>query len=107
VIDIDSDVDQSGLDRLRTHLNLKKYGRLTDDWDQQFGYRSSEQASGQRIKIGLYRNDDGSWEVHVSSSAPDISSSELALLRAELIEGITAAGYEASVRANPTYDTPE
>jgi hypothetical protein len=32
VIDIDGNVDQSGLERLRTHLDLKSHGRLTDDW---------------------------------------------------------------------------
>ena len=37
VIDIEGDVDQAGLERLRTHLNLTKQGRLSDDWDEEFG----------------------------------------------------------------------
>lgn len=53
VIDIPSEVDQQGLERLRTHLGLRKQGRLSDDWDQEFGYRLSESASGHRIKVGL------------------------------------------------------
>jgi hypothetical protein len=105
VIDIHGDVDQSGLDRLRAHLNLKKQGRLTDDWDQEFGYRIIQSGGGQRINIGLFRQFDGSWVVDASTSAPTISSDELALLRAELIEGIRAAGFGATVRAKPTYGT--
>jgi hypothetical protein len=104
VVDIDGDVDQSGLERLRTHLNLKKQGRLTDDWDEEFGYRIIEDASGQRINIGLFRNFDGSWKISVlATSQPDPSNDELAPLRAELVEGVTAAGFQATVRATPTF----
>jgi hypothetical protein len=103
VVDIDGHVDQSGLERLRTHLNLKKQGRLTDDWDEEFGYRIIEKASGQRINVGLFRESDGSWLVDASASGSDVSSEEIALLRAELVQGIAAAGYQATVRAKPTY----
>jgi hypothetical protein len=86
-IDIHGDVDQTGLNRLRTHLDLKKQGRLTDDWDQQFGYRKIERPGGQYTKIVLYRDFDGSWEVQVidtekpipmqtNSQSCDASSSE-------------------------------
>lgn len=103
VTDIDGDVDQSGLESLRAHLNLKKQGRLTDDWDQEFGYRIIEAASGQRTKIGLFRESDGSWLVDASTSGSDVSNDEIALLRAELVQGIAAAGYQATVREKPTY----
>ena len=103
VIDIDGVVDQTGLERLRTHLDLKKFGRLTDDWDQQFGYRKIERADGQYTKIVLYREFDGSWLVDASDSGSDVSTEEIALLRAELVRGIAAAGYQATVRAKPTY----
>jgi hypothetical protein len=104
VVDIDGDVDQPGLERLRTHLNLKGRGRLTDDWDQEFGYRTIEAADGQRTDIGLWREFDESWNVSVlANSQPDPGSDELASLRAELVEGITAAGFQATVRAKPTF----
>jgi hypothetical protein len=107
VIDIRGDVDQSGLDRLRTHLNLKKFGRLTDDWDQQFGYRKIERASGQYTKIVLYREFDGSWQVQVIDTEKlDPDAHEFALLRGELVDGIGAAGYQATVRAKPTFGAP-
>jgi len=105
VVDIHGEVNQSGLERLRTTLNLKKQGRLTDDWDQEFGYRMIESADGRRIKVSLFREFDGSWVVDASASAPDVSTDDLALLRAELVEGVTAAQYQATVRAKPTYGT--
>lgn len=103
-IDIRGDVDQSGLERLRTHLNLKKFGRLTDDWDQQFGYRKIERANGQYTKVVLYREFDGSWQVQVIDTEElDPNAHGFALLRDELVGGITAAGYPATARVNPTY----
>jgi hypothetical protein len=106
VIDIDGDIDQSGLERLRAHLNLEEQGRLSDDWDQEFGYRIIQPEGEQQTDIGLFRNFDGSWKIQVlASRQPDPSSDELALLRAELVNGITAAGYQATVRAKPTFGT--
>lgn len=106
VVDIDGDVDQSGLERLRTHLNLKKQGRLTDDWDEEFGYRIIEEAGGQRFNIGLFRNSDESWKISVlARSQPDPGSDDLTLLRTELVEGVAAAGFQATVRPKPTFGT--
>ena len=99
-IDIRGNVDQSGLDRLRDHLGLQTYGRLTDDWDEQFGYRRIERAAGQYTKIVLYRDFEGAWDVEVMGTDDvHLSAQEIADLRDELVAGITAAGFEASVRA--------
>jgi hypothetical protein len=106
VIDIHGEVDQSSLERLRTHLDLKKQGRLSDDWDQEFGYRKIERSTGQYTKIGLFRNFDGSWKVQVLDTEKlDPKADELALLRGELVEEIEAAGHQATVRVTPTFGT--
>ena len=103
-IHIRGDIDQSGLERLRAHLDLKKFGRLTDDWDQQFGYRKIVRANGQYTKIVLYREFDGSWQVQVIDTEElDPNSDGFTLLRDELLGGLAAAGYPGIVRANPTY----
>ena len=106
VIDLDGTVDQEGLDRLRAHLNLVKDGRLTDDWDQAFGDRKIERSAGHYLMIDLYRNFDETWEVSVSDTDErDPNDPELTSLRDELVDGITAAGYQPTVRAKPTYGT--
>lgn len=102
-IDIEGEVDQPGLDRLRTQLNLTKEGRFSDDWDQEFGYRIVDTASGQPINIGIFREFDNSWTVNVFSNTFDIAGSDLTLLRTELTEGIASAGYHAIPRDRPTY----
>jgi hypothetical protein len=106
VIDIHGEVDQSSLQRLRSHLDLKKQGRLSDDWDQEFGHRKIERSSSQYTSIGLFRNFDGSWKVQVLDTEElDPTGDKLALLRAELVNGIGAAGLQASVRTKPTFGT--
>jgi hypothetical protein len=105
-IDIHGDVDQTGLERLRTHVGLKKQGRLTDDWDETFGKRIIRYPDGRSTKVALYRHStDGSWTVNVSTTEPDPSDDEVTELRTELVRGITAAGFQAAVRAQPTYGT--
>lgn len=103
VIDLHERVDQANLEALRSHLNLTKQGRLSDDWDQAFGYRIIHQPSGERTIVHLYRQSDESWVVSVSTDGSPPSTSELSQLREELIHGITAAGLGATVRAKPTY----
>ncbi|WP_082698442.1 hypothetical protein [Mycobacterium sp. GA-2829] len=101
LIDILGDVDQSGLRRLREHLHLSAFGRLTDEFDQQFGSRTIECPSGHRAKIVLYREFDWSWQVQVVASTAS-SADELASLKAELLSGIRAANYSAKVE----YESP-
>ena len=104
VIDIDGAVDQPGLERLRTHLNLKARGRLTDDWDQKFGFRDVQRSSGQTTSITLFRNFDETWKVQVSDTRDDMpAADDIATIQAELVEGITAAGFHATVRPKPTF----
>ena len=93
VVDIEGEVDQSGLERLRSSLNLTKQGRLTDDWDQTFGHRIVDSAQGQRIRIGLFREFDGSWFVQITARPTPVSDDEIIALRTELEIAITAAGF--------------
>lgn len=103
-IDILGNIDQAGLDRLRDRLNLHKYGRLTDDWDEQFGYRKIERADGNYTKIVLYRDFEGAWDLEVMDTEEvNLNAQEVALLCSELVDGIAAAGYEATVRNGPTF----
>ncbi|WP_193043937.1 hypothetical protein [Mycolicibacterium baixiangningiae] len=73
VINIHRDVDQSGLERLRTQLSLRKFGRLTDDGDQQFGYRKIEQASGQYAEIFFTASSTGRGKSRRSAPSKSIS----------------------------------
>ena len=103
-IDIGGTVDQAGLNLLRAHLNLTSEGRLTDDWDQAFGNRMIKRTADRYKNINLFRNDDGSWKVSVCDTEKrDPNDPELTALCAELVDGITAAGYQATVRAKPSY----
>lgn len=93
-IGIQGSVDQDGLDRLRTELQLTKQGRLSDSWDEAFGKRFIEPSDGMGVRVSLYRDsDDGAWSVNVSATEPYPDQAYARALQAELIEGITSAGY--------------
>jgi hypothetical protein len=106
VVDIHGEVDQSNLENLRQHLGLRKQGRFSDDWDQEFGHRKIERADGQYTIVGLFRNSDGSWKVQVlDSEGLESKADELARLRDELVNGIEAAGLRAAVRPKRMFGT--
>lgn len=86
-------VDASSLARIREVLNLKPHGRLTDDWDYEFGYRylrESEGASSPRM--ALWRADGQPWYIAVSHPVAEPSAQEVEQWRQEIIDGIKAAG---------------
>lgn len=104
VIDIDGEMNQSTLQLLRDHLRLRKQGRLTDDWDQHFGTRRIVYSNGQHRNVDLWRQFDNSWTVDVLDTDDlDVGPEALDLLRDELIAGIKAAGFTATVRDQPTF----
>ncbi|MHA3023887.1 hypothetical protein ACXPWS_26900 [Mycobacterium sp. BMJ-28] len=102
VIDIHGDVDQSGLDRLRASLGLHKQGRLSDDWDQEFGYRIDDSPGDGHFNTGLLRQFDNSWNLQILSTSQFPSgSAELEKIGDELVRAVEAAGFRATVRNQP------
>jgi hypothetical protein len=104
VVDIHGDIDESGLERLRDKLSLQKQGRLTDDWDQEFGHRQIDRSGGRCVHIGLFRNPDNSWKLQVlATEKRDPHDPELAALRVELTEAVQAAGFRPEARKKATF----
>jgi hypothetical protein len=97
-------VDQQGLERLRAELRLTKQGRLSDDWDENFGNRRIERPSGESFKVSLYRHSaDGTWTVNVSTTQPLPDDREVAALRDRLVANVAAAGFQATSQPSPRY----
>ena len=57
-------VDQAVLDQLRTALDLKRAGRLTDAEDDEFGYRT-DIVAGSDVLINLLRLSDERWSLEI------------------------------------------
>ncbi|WP_109505848.1 hypothetical protein [Nocardioides speluncae] len=92
-VSIQEPLTQSSLDRLREALGLEPEGRLTDDWDAEFGYKDLKGDGADATEVTLCRADGRPWFLDVTY--PDgnpPSDAELAQWRTELIEGIRAAG---------------
>lgn len=92
-VNIVEPVDAASLARVRQALRLKPHGRLTDDWDYEFGYRylrENEGASSPRM--ALWRADDRPWYIAVSHPGAEPSAEEVEQWRQEIIDGIKTAG---------------
>ncbi|WP_433678808.1 hypothetical protein [Nocardia sp. CA-119907] len=86
-------VDQQSLDRLRSTLGLTRSGRLTDDWDYNFGERALKGSGIETTWLTLWRADEAPWYLAVSQPEDEPPSEpELAAWRREVIEGIHKAG---------------
>jgi hypothetical protein len=59
------EVDQARLEDLRSQLGLRRAGRLTDDEDEQFGYRT-ERVGDTEVEFTLTRDGVGTWSFWIS-----------------------------------------
>ncbi|RDI43583.1 hypothetical protein [Nocardia mexicana] len=92
-IRIRENVDQCGLDRLRTALGLRACGRLSDDWDAEFGSRTLADTGVGSTWLTLSRTDEQRWYLRVSypEDRPP-ASADVADWRREVTDGIHQAG---------------
>jgi hypothetical protein len=95
-VKVDGEIDQTTLTSLQESLDLKKAGRLTDDWDQAFGYRYPRGGTDRSVSIDLYRDP---WQVSFAydESTPRPTEEEIAQWKEEIVAGIQAAGLTPKV----------
>jgi hypothetical protein len=94
---IAGEVNQERLIALREHLRLQRRGRLTDDWDAEFGWRRFE-AGDSLVSVELWRDNGGDeirWYVDVSADAA-LAATLLASLEREVRDAVTASGLAIS-----------
>lgn len=88
------DVDDPELDKLRTSLGMAKRGRLTDDWDDEFGRRELSPRDSGWIYLNLTRdlNRDGWWKVALKFEQDPMPVAEVDMWEQKITSAITAAG---------------
>ena len=102
------EVDQARLEDLRRRLTLHKSGRLSDEEDEQFGYRV-DLVGGIKIRLTLSRAGRNSWSFWVSyddAQVPD--AAVIDGYRTEIRATIEAAGltFEHEYRKGPAPAKP-
>ena len=65
-IELQGELEQTGLDRFRKLLDMEPRGRLTDLEDQEFGHRSLRDDHEGLMWLSLWRDGDTAWRVSLS-----------------------------------------
>ena len=95
VIDLAGTVDGQVLATVRERLGLRTGGRLSDDWDADFGHRDLG-AEPNRIWLDLYRDDDTHWTVDLAYEAEPLPAEEQERLRQQVLELAAEVGLEVT-----------
>lgn len=88
------DVDDAELDELRASLGMAAHGRLSDDWDDEFGRRELSPPDSGWIYLILTRDLDrgGWWKVALKSEQTPLPAAQVDMWEQMIISAITAAG---------------
>jgi hypothetical protein len=79
------EVGQEALDLLRQRLELRKQGRLSDDWDQDFGYRTLRDEPGTPVQLQLSRQHDDLWQLELNYQGDPPSPETVERVRTEIL----------------------
>jgi hypothetical protein len=88
------DVDDRELDTLRAALGMAKRGRLSDDWDDEFGWRELSPRESGWIYLNLTRDldRDGWWEVALKYENDPLPVADVDMWEQKITGAIATAG---------------
>lgn len=81
-----------GLSSFREQVGLTPRGRLSDDWDQEFGRRELRPRVQGRAKLTLWRYADDDWMIVLRYERDPLPSDEVEGMRQNILNAATAAG---------------
>jgi hypothetical protein len=88
-------VRRSDLDKLRSALGLTARGRLTDDWDAEFGERVLSPRDSDGILLTLWRDldRDGWWDIVLTYENNPLPDAEVDEWEREITSVIASLGF--------------
>jgi hypothetical protein len=100
VIFLAGEFDSQKLEIVRERLGLTKSGRLSDDWDANFGHRDLAKEPN-RIWLDLYRDDDTSWNVTLTYEVDPLPADQVETLRRQILDAAAAVGVRVERQVPP------
>ena len=97
------DVDDAELDELRARLGMASHGRLSDDWDDEFGRRELRPPDSGWIYLILTRDLDreGWWKVALKFEQTPLPATEVDMWEQKITSAIKAARQARRKLARP------
>ena len=71
-------------------VGLHRRGRLSDDWDQEFGWRELRAREQGWVNLMLWRHEDDEWSVELTFETNPLPDEEAAQLRQEILDAAAA-----------------
>ncbi|WP_406474510.1 hypothetical protein [Streptomyces sp. NBC_01615] len=80
------------LSRFREQVGLNPRGRLSDDWDQEFGQRELRPKEQGQVMLKLWRYEDDDWMIALTYEQDPLPADEADGLRQNILDAATAVG---------------
>ncbi len=100
VISLQGEFDGQKLITFRERLGLTDRGRLSDDWDAEFGHRDLGREPNQ-IWLDLYRQSNTSWSVDLSYQVEPLPTEEMERLRRQILDAAAEVGLQVEEQDPP------
>lgn len=101
VIFMEGEFDSDKVATFRERLGMTKRGRLSDDWDANFGHRDLRSSEQGRVWLNLYRHTDSSWSADLSYEVDPLPSDEMEQLRTKILEAAGEVGTTVTRQVPP------
>lgn len=99
---LEGEFDGHMLEVFRHRLGLRKRGRLTDDWDEQFGSRTLDFPDPRgEFWLDLSRETSDSWVVELSYEVDPLPADEMERLRQQTLEAAAEVGVTVTRQVPP------
>ncbi|MEU1676794.1 hypothetical protein ABZ752_32865 [Streptomyces roseifaciens] len=77
---------------LRERTGLQRRGRLTDDWDEEFGRRELRPSEAGLVTLSLWRYADDDWVMSLTYRRDPLPSEEAEELKRTILNAAAEAG---------------
>jgi hypothetical protein len=80
------------LAEFRDRIGLQRRGRLTDDWDEEFGRLRLRDREQGLIELKLWRYEDDDWKVNLTYEKDPLPTDEAEQWRQKVLDAAAAVG---------------
>ncbi|MEU9702536.1 hypothetical protein [Streptomyces sp. NPDC047981] len=87
------------LSAFREEVGLARRGRLSDEWDEEFGRRELRSKEEGRVRLTLWRYADDDWTVSLTYERDPLPDAEVAELRRSILDAAARAGMTISAQS--------
>ena len=94
------------LSEFRDRVGLQRRGRLSDDWDQEFGRRELRSRDEGWVNLRLWRHEDDEWLVNLTYEKDPLPADEAEQLHQKVLDAAVAVGMTITAESGLEWPKP-